>query len=71
MWDPGIMTMAEARAARRWLDRMGQMDTDPAANYLPYDIWDTPAEFALRTAPPCYTASDCRSRTWTASRPLT
>lgn len=49
VWDPGIMTMAEARAVRRWLDRMGWMDTDPAADYLPYDIWDTPAEFALRT----------------------
>lgn len=70
VWDPGIMTMAEARAARRWLDRMGRMNTNPAADYLPYDIWDTPAEFALRTAPPCYAASDCRSRTWTASRSL-
>lgn len=70
VWNPGVLTVAEADAARRWLDRMGRMDTDPAADYLPYDIWDTPAEFALRTAQPCYAASDCRSRTWTTSRPL-
>ena len=51
VWNPGILTVAEARAARRWLDRMGRADADPAADWLPCDSWGTRGEFAHRSAP--------------------
>lgn len=34
VWDPGVLTVAEADAARHWLDRMDRADMDPAANCL-------------------------------------
>lgn len=32
MWDPGVLMVAEADAARHWLDRMDRADMDPAAD---------------------------------------
>lgn len=34
VWDPGVLTVAEADAARHWLDRMDRADMDPAADCL-------------------------------------
>lgn len=51
VWDPSILTVAEANAARRWLDHMGRADADPAMDWLPYDHWETREEFARRSAP--------------------
>lgn len=34
VWDPGVLTVAEADAARHWLDRMDRADMDPAAACL-------------------------------------
>lgn len=34
VWNPGVLTVAEADAARHWLDRMDRADMDPAAACL-------------------------------------
>lgn len=51
VWDPGDLTVAEVDAARRWLDRMGRADADPAAQWLPYGRWGTREEFVRSAAP--------------------
>lgn len=38
-WTPERVTVCEADCARRYLDRSGNKDVDPAWDWLPYGTW--------------------------------